>query len=100
MKRIAIEIIKNINNYLVNKYYNDVCTDVYGEENRNRQFFIELQNIMKSDQDIDEYVDVSINTLKWVCEFVENKQDYDKLGCYGDFCYTIKNILRENENFW
>lgn len=63
-----------------------------------RHPFIELQSAMKWARDVDRYVDVSIDTLKWVCKFVEIKQDYDKLGWYGNFYYKIKNILRENEN--
>ena len=44
----------------------------------------------------EKYVDISNDTLKWVCEFVENKQDYDKLSKYGDFYYKIKLILNNN----
>lgn len=100
MKRITVEMLKNINKYFINKYYDEVYIDVYSEENHNRHPFIELQSSMKLVRDVDGYVDVSTETLKWVCEFVETKQDYDKLGWYGDFYYKIKNMLRANKNFW
>jgi len=98
MKSITVAMIRNINKYFINKYYDEICIDAYNRENHDRHPFIELQSAMKWARDVDRYVDVSIKTLKWVCEFVENKQDYDKLGWYGDFYYKIKNMLRDNEN--
>lgn len=98
MKKITVAMVKNINRYFIEKYYEEICIDVYSKENHNEHPFIELQSAMKWARDVDRYVDVSINTLNWVCEFVETKQDYDKLGWYGDFYYKIKNLLRENEN--
>lgn len=99
MEKITVAMIKNINRYFIEKCYDELCIDIYNDETRTTTHpFFELQSKMKWARDVDRYVDVSIETLKWVCEFVETKQDYDKLGWYGDFYYKIKNMLRDNEN--
>lgn len=96
MKKITVAMIKNINKYFIDKYYDEVCIDVYSGEDHNKHPFIELQSAMKWARDVDRYIDVSINTLKYVCEFVETKRDYDKLGRYGYFYHKIKNMLRKD----
>lgn len=102
MKRITIAVLKNINKYFIDKYYDELCNDIYDDnfifngEFVNKHPFIDLQCIMMFCSSIDKYVDISNDTLKWVCEFVENKQDYDKLSKYGDFYYKIKLILNNN----
>ena len=102
MKRITIAVLKNINKYFIDKYYDELCNDIYGDsfifngEFVDKHPFIDLQYIMMFCSSIDKYVDISNDTLKWVCEFVENKQDYDKLSKYGDFYYKIKLIINNN----
>ena len=102
MKRITIAVIKNINKYFIDKYYDEISNDIYGDslifngEFVDKHPFIDLQYIMMFCSLTEKYVDISNDTLKWVCEFVENKQDYDKLSKYGDFYYKIKLILNNN----
>lgn len=102
MKRITISVLKNINKYFIDKYYDELCNNIYDDnfifngEFVDKHPFIDLQYIMMFCSSIDKYVDISNDTLKWVCEFVENKQDYDKLSKYGDFYYKIKLILNNN----
>ena len=85
MKRITIAVLKNINRYIIDKYYDEKYT----------HSFLILQDILKYVSSIDKYVDVPVSALEWVCEFVETKQDYDKLSKYGDFYYKIKLSLNK-----
>lgn len=112
MKRITIAMLKNINKYFIDKYYDEICNDIYDDnfifngefiddkhpfsEFIDKHPFIDLQHIMMFSSSAEKYVDISNDTLKWICEFVENKQDYDKLSKYGDFYYKIKLILNNN----
>lgn len=105
MKRITIAVLKNINKYFIDKYYDELCNEIYDSnfifngEFIDKHPFIDLQYIMmicSLTEKYVKYVDISNDTLKWVCEFVENKQDYDKLSKYGDFYYKIKLILNNN----
>lgn len=97
MEKITVATIKNIIRYFIEKYYDELYIDIYNDETRTTTHpFFELQSAMKLARDVDRYVDISNDTLKWVCEFVENKQDYDKLGWYGDFYYKIKLLLNNN----
>jgi len=38
---------------------------------------------------------VDIKTLEKVLKYCENQSIYDKLSCYGDFYYKLKNTIRE-----
>lgn len=97
MKRITIAILKNINKYFVDKYYDELCIEIYngfGITYECAHSFLILQDILKYDSSIDKYTDVPKSVLECVCEFVELKQDYNKLSKYGDFYYKLKTLLR------
>lgn len=97
MKRITIAVLKNINKYFIDKYYDELCIEIYngfGITYEGTHSFLILQDILKNDSSIDKYAGVPKSVLEWVCEFVENKQDYDKLSKYGDFYYKLKTLLR------
>lgn len=99
MKRITIAMLKNINRYFIEKCYDELCIEIYngfGITYEDTHPFLILQDILKYVSSIDKYIDVSDSVLEWVCEFVETKQDYDKLSKYGDFYYKIKLIMNNN----
>ena len=89
MIKIKFSILKNIQKYFVDKYYDEVCS-----VDNHHPFFEINECVINSKNDYTETtVSISINVLKWVREFIESKQDYDKLSWYDDFYYKIKNIL-------
>lgn len=97
MKRITVAVLKNINSYVIDKRYDEVCIEIYngfGITYEGTHSFLILQDILKYVSSIDKYVEVPESALKWICEFVESNQDYDKLGKYGDFYYKLKTLLR------
>ena len=93
MKKITVEVLKNINSYIIDKYYNEIYnlsnTHYEGTDN-----FVILQDILKQVSETDKYIDVPISSIEWICKFVEYNQDYDKLCTYGDFYYKLKTTLR------
>ena len=99
MKRITIAVLKNINSYIIDKYYDEICIEIYngfGITYNGTHPFLILQDILTCASSMDKYVDVPKSVLEWVCKFVERKQDYDKLSKYSDFYYKIKLILNNN----
>lgn len=97
MKRITVAVLKNINSYVIDKRYNEICIEIYngfGITYKCTHSFLILQDILKYVSSIDKYVDVPVSALEWICQFVESNQDYDKLSKYGDFYYKIKTLLR------
>lgn len=97
MKRITVAVLKNINSYVIEKRYDEICIEIYngfGIMYKGTHSFLILQDILKYVSSIDTYVDVPVSALEWICDFVESNQDYDKLGKYGDFYYKIKTLLR------
>ena len=93
MKKITVEVLKNINSYIIDKYYNKIYngSDTSYEGTHN---FLILQDILKQVSETDKYIDVPISSIEWICKFVEYNQDYDKLCTYGDFYYKLKTTLR------
>lgn len=97
MKRITVAVLKNINSYVIDKYYDEICIEIYngfGITYEGTHSFLILQDILKYVSSIDKYVEVPVSAIEWICEFVESKQDYDKLSKYGDFYYKLKTLLR------
>lgn len=97
MKKITVAVLKNINSYVIEKRYDEICIEIYngfGIMYKGTHPFLILQDILKYVSSIDKYVEVPVSALEWICEFVESNQDYDKLGKYGDFYYKIKTLLR------
>lgn len=97
MKKITVAVLKNINRYVIEKRYDEICIEIYngfGIMYKGTHPFLILQDILKYVSSIDKYVEVPVSALEWICEFVESNQDYDKLGKYGDFYYKLKTLLR------
>lgn len=93
MKKITVEVLKNINSYVIDKYYNEIY-NLSNTHYEGTDKFLILQDILKHVSEIDKYVEVPISSIEWICNFVEYNQDYDKLTSYGDFYYKLKTLLR------
>ena len=77
MKRITVAVLKNINSYVIDKYYDEICIEIYngfGITYEGTHSFLILQDILKYANSIDKYVDVPVSAIKWVCQFVESHQ--------------------------
>ena len=88
MKKITVEVLKNINIYVIDKYYNEIY-NLSNTHYEGTDKFLILQDILKHVSEIDKYVEVPIDTC-------DNCHYTDEIGgdCPKCGCTKIKRLRR------